>query len=319
MDNKARTVTTRKMQIRIGIILVAFIIVSSSAAEDAAVAAVAAPSSCACKVCPKGQVCEMAYRIGCVSGQSPCEQFPVCVPSDRSCAATKCDSGQKCFLREVVCITAPCYPVPSCEYQCPENEEWRECPSNCEPSCSNQSPICNLACLLKPQCQCKFGFYRGPDGKCVPSNQCKADATCATTSCDECKKYTDDCVCEMVKPQGCVDGKPCTLFPRCIPRKQSCSASPCPPGQRCELREVVCVKAPCWPVRECNPFNCPPNEEWRDCAAFCEPSCTSPAPLCPDVCKPGRCQCKNTFYRRNNMCVPYVPGCNGVTIPGPGG
>ncbi|KIH57988.1 trypsin Inhibitor like cysteine rich domain protein [Ancylostoma duodenale] len=147
---------------------------------------------------------------------------------------------------------------------CPENEEWRECPSNCEPSCTNQSPICNLACLLKPQCQCKFGFYRGPGGKCVPVEQCKgADPTCENTSCDECKKYSKECVCEMVKPQGCVDGKPCKLFPRCIPKgsfnpqdsgnihsypmfisERSCSASPCPSGKRCELREVACFAAP---------------------------------------------------------------------------
>ncbi|KAL6742813.1 hypothetical protein Aduo_015921 [Ancylostoma duodenale] len=305
------------MQLYYGILFLAFISPCMSANESSAAAG---PSSCSCMMCNKGEVCEMAFRIGCVSGQSPCEQFPACVPAKQSCAASKCEGDQKCFLREVFCITTPCYPQPFCETQCPENEEWRECPSNCEPSCTNQSPICNLACLLKPQCQCKFGFYRGPGGKCVPVEQCKgADPTCENTSCDECKKYSKECVCEMVKPQGCVDGKPCKLFPRCIPKERSCSASPCPSGKRCELREVACFAAPCWPVRECNTFNCPPNEEWRDCAAFCEPSCSSPAPLCPDVCKPGRCQCKDTFYRRNGMCVPYVPGCNGVIVVGPGG
>ncbi|WKY08917.1 hypothetical protein Q1695_001805 [Nippostrongylus brasiliensis] len=276
----------------------------------------AAPTSsnCSSTRCPRGQVCEMAYRMGCLTGgDAECERYPACVPSNQSCSSTRCPCGQKCFLREVVCIQAPCYPVPQCEVECPKNEEWRECPSNCEPSCSNQSPMCNQACLLSAQCQCKNGFYRGPNATCVPIEQCGGDPTCATVSCDECKKVSKDCVCEMVTSQSSSK-----MFPRCIPKNNSCSASPCPAGKRCTLKEVTCVRAPCWPIRQCNSFSCPVNEEWRDCAAFCEPSCSSPAPLCPDVCKPGTCQCKENFFRRGSMCV-SSSGCRGVPIQGPGG
>ncbi|RCN28377.1 hypothetical protein ANCCAN_25877 [Ancylostoma caninum] len=49
----------------------------------------------------------------------------------------------------------------------------------------------------------------------------------------------------MVKPQWCVDGDPCEdMFPRCIPREQSCKSSYCSSG-KCELHDVSCVMAPC--------------------------------------------------------------------------
>ncbi|CAJ0590471.1 unnamed protein product [Cylicocyclus nassatus] len=110
---------------------------------------------------------------------------------------------------------------------------------------------------------------------------------------------------------------------------QTCTNNPCPNGQRCQLDEVVCVRGPCvvtnfnnssWPVRSCRPYrNCGVNEEWRDCAQFCEPSCASPAPLCPEICQPGKCQCREGYFRRNGICVSYTPGCGGITIQGPGG
>ncbi|EYC14672.1 hypothetical protein Y032_0040g338 [Ancylostoma ceylanicum] len=144
------------------------------------------------------------------------------------------------------------------------------------------------------------------------------NSACANVSCAECKNFSDDCICVMVKPQWCIDGDPCEdMFPRCIPRNQSCFPSFCSSG-KCEFHDVTCVMAPCWPIKQCDPVLCPPNEEWKDCAAFCEPSCTSPAPLCPDICKPGRCQCKEGFFRRAYSCVPSS-GCKGIPLQGPGG
>ncbi|KAK5981520.1 hypothetical protein GCK32_004133 [Trichostrongylus colubriformis] len=50
---------------------------------------------------------------------------------------------------------------------CPENEEFKQCGTACEPSCKNPKPlVCTLQCLVNV-CQCKHGFFRNSNNKCV--------------------------------------------------------------------------------------------------------------------------------------------------------
>ncbi|KAL6744482.1 hypothetical protein Aduo_017411 [Ancylostoma duodenale] len=56
--------------------------------------------------------------------------------------------------------------------ECGENEEWRSCGSACEPSCAAPSfDFCRRIC--KVGCQCKRGFYRDSQDKCVAD--CSSD------------------------------------------------------------------------------------------------------------------------------------------------
>ncbi|KAL6723092.1 hypothetical protein Aduo_018133 [Ancylostoma duodenale] len=48
--------------------------------------------------------------------------------------------------------------------KCPENEEWTECGTACEPKCNEPLPeVCTLNCIVDV-CQCKQGYKRGPKG-----------------------------------------------------------------------------------------------------------------------------------------------------------
>ncbi|XP_076164678.1 chymotrypsin inhibitor-like [Ptiloglossa arizonensis] len=55
--------------------------------------------------------------------------------------------------------------------QCSPNEQFKQCSSACEPTCSNKYPICDSICR-SPKCQCQRGFVRDKAGKCVPMNSC---------------------------------------------------------------------------------------------------------------------------------------------------
>ncbi|VDL78726.1 unnamed protein product [Nippostrongylus brasiliensis] len=61
--------------------------------------------------------------------------------------------------------------VDSCaaDSECGENAEYNECGSACAPSCSNPKTPRRPACLdvCVKGCQCKSGFLRDSDGKCV--------------------------------------------------------------------------------------------------------------------------------------------------------
>ncbi|XP_037088030.1 prespore protein Dp87-like [Pollicipes pollicipes] len=80
---------------------------------------VSAPKRISCvKLCPKGQRCELRRR--CSHGFC-FDHHPVCVKSPApvkkrhpSCQNVRCRRLQTCVLRQVLCIGAPCYPVPVC-------------------------------------------------------------------------------------------------------------------------------------------------------------------------------------------------------------
>ncbi|KAK6753774.1 hypothetical protein RB195_013017 [Necator americanus] len=231
----------------------------------------------------------MVKPQNCVKGK-PCKLFPRCIPREQSCLSTpskpSCSPGNRCELHDVTCVKAPCWPAKVClPVKCPPHEKWHDC-GTCQPICGQPIPSCL--------------HYVLPAGSYTATTK---EPHCKHASCAECKNYSNDCVCEMVMPQYCIEGKPCKLFTRCIPREQSCLLSPCFPGFRCELADITCEKAPCWPTKRCAPAKCPPNEEWNDCGT-CQPICGQPIPFCPAICGRAGCQCIEGFSRNDSVCVP---------------
>ncbi|VDN20378.1 unnamed protein product [Cylicostephanus goldi] len=112
------------------------------------------------------------------------EGKPKCVSSlirrsqedSNPCATNSCPAGLECKVIEVPCIDAPCPPIgvcgpPSGNNKCGTNETFKECASQCEPTCANKSSICIQMCA-PGKCQCKPGFYRNTTGQCVTGADC---------------------------------------------------------------------------------------------------------------------------------------------------
>ncbi|CAP20804.1 Protein CBG24123 [Caenorhabditis briggsae] len=56
--------------------------------------------------------------------------------------------------------------------KCAENEEFKECGTACEANCADGHVMfCTMQCIVNV-CQCKNGFFRNKDKKCVPKNKC---------------------------------------------------------------------------------------------------------------------------------------------------
>lgn len=105
--------------------------------------------------CVPGCVCKPNY-VRNVLGQ--------CIP--KSCCAS-CPPGYAKQVNSSCCYFA-------CS-TCPENEEYQDCGTLCEPSCNtpDDGAACPLAC--KQGCFCKKGFVRDLEyGKCIPKEWCKS-------------------------------------------------------------------------------------------------------------------------------------------------
>ncbi|CAO4382636.1 unnamed protein product [Caenorhabditis nigoni] len=113
--------------------------------------------------------------IGSASGQ---EDGAVIAPIKplNPCSTVKCAAGTQCVLHEVICVTAPCNPISTCEpigcSRCPgKNQEWSDCGSACPKRCEQKEPvICPAIC--RPGCVCKKGFCLNKSGECVADNNC---------------------------------------------------------------------------------------------------------------------------------------------------
>ncbi|ETN78047.1 hypothetical protein NECAME_03006 [Necator americanus] len=164
--------------------------------------------------------------------------------------------------------------------------------------------------------------YVLPDGNYTATTK---EPHCKHASCAECKNYSNDCVCEMVMPQYCIEGKPCKLFTRCIPREQSCLLSPCFPGFRCELADITCEKAPWYgtvgqqrgahqrnarqtrsgmTVERANPFVAS-QYQWVIVVFLLLPLLNDQLlQFCPAICGRAGCQCIEGFSKNDSVCVP---------------
>ncbi|EPB75933.1 trypsin Inhibitor like cysteine rich domain protein, partial [Ancylostoma ceylanicum] len=128
---------------------------------------------------------------------------------------------------------------------------------------------CTKQCIIDV-CQCKQGYIRDANKKCIPVEQCPKvtpEETCATKKCPPgtvCEQETIFCIrapCPQPKPQ-CVKKEPAL----------TCANVRCQAGTVCKMIDVVCKKAPCDPRPECvidEPFNpcaattCPVGSECR--------------------------------------------------------
>uniref|UniRef100_A0A914UKN4 TIL domain-containing protein n=1 Tax=Plectus sambesii TaxID=2011161 RepID=A0A914UKN4_9BILA len=98
-------------------------------------------------------------------------QFSTCI---NTCATANCDKSQKC-------VNGKCVPI---KRDCPLNEEFRECGSDCEGKCpdhdQHQRPsnkivsvgVCDGACIPNV-CQCQRGYVRHPSGFCIIPSDCR--------------------------------------------------------------------------------------------------------------------------------------------------
>ncbi|CAJ0582083.1 unnamed protein product, partial [Mesorhabditis spiculigera] len=133
-------------------------------------------------------------------------------------------------------------------------------------------PNCTLqsTCIADASCQCTTGFYRNFTGFCVQGHDCGVVLE----------------VTELPSTDSILTG---------------CELVRCQPGSTCRNIEgtATCVNVTI--------DACPMNEEWKDCASQCEPTCDTPKPVCPALCATSACQCQEGFYRNDNgTCVVLV-------------
>ncbi|XP_016909871.1 chymotrypsin inhibitor [Apis cerana] len=78
------------------------------------------------------------------------------------------------FLLLTVISYCSAYPdgnVQNEKVKCGPNEEFTNCGSECVDTCEKPaSPVCNLKCVIG--CQCKPGFVRNRESKCVLTRDC---------------------------------------------------------------------------------------------------------------------------------------------------
>jgi len=135
--------------------------------------------SCAAALCPIDTYCDD------ISGKVECIPLP-------SCNTVKCSAGHHCELQDVVCVRAPCPPLPACVPDDP---------------CANLD--CANGCEL---IDCKPGATCVEDaqgnGSCVPStgpdcgsNTCAAGQVCCNASCGICTPPDGVCIQLACEPK----------------------------------------------------------------------------------------------------------------------
>ncbi|KAK6756773.1 hypothetical protein RB195_014915 [Necator americanus] len=172
---------------------------------------------------------------------------------------------------------------------CGDNEESKRCGTACEPTCSNPNPVCTKQCVVNV-CQCKNGFIRDAENKCIPVDNCPKDRIklcsemncppgtvcelgrvicpfvppCFTrpTQCGPSATGESSITCANVRCRGGTVCKmvdvvckkaPCPQRPQCVPDEpfNPCAATTCPVGSECRVKQVQCIRAPCNPIAEC--------------------------------------------------------------------
>lgn len=137
-----------------------------------------------------------------------------------TCDDIECPTGQHCELQEIVCVTTPCDPIPTCvDDDAPGPDGGVEPPTG---------PFCG-----------GFGGFPCPGaGECIddPSDDC--DPNMGGADCGGL------CVCNAIGL--CVDGFVWDGSPEvcgCVPSENPCNLIDCMPGTVCEVQdgEAVCV------------------------------------------------------------------------------
>jgi hypothetical protein len=136
------------------------------------------PAICACEpqdgggvpcgpsTCAEGQVCCNESCGICTEPDGACTQ-QFCEPPDGGTCDMTCDAGQHCELVDVVCVQAPCPPLPECVdspfcggiagFACPGEGECLDAPDSCDPE--NGGADCGgyCECNVGPLIDCADG------------------------------------------------------------------------------------------------------------------------------------------------------------------
>ncbi|GMS92961.1 hypothetical protein PENTCL1PPCAC_15136, partial [Pristionchus entomophagus] len=116
-------------------------------------------------------------------------------PVPPTCASTSCPVGAACVETNGI---ARCIAPPASNCSIP-HEEWRSCAS-CEPTCDNKQPMCVMMCQ-PARCQCRQGFFRNGEGRCVTENECDIAAGRG-------RRSTPQNLCENIKCAGACKNTP---------------------------------------------------------------------------------------------------------------
>lgn len=147
------------------------------------------------------------------------------------CSKITCKEYERCHLVNVQCLQAPCPPIPTCVYNCPQVL----CVSACANHVFDKNGCMTCECADDP---CKTH-------ECQQGQTCKLIETCINPPCPR-KPICVDCpkrkcqYCQFYKYdedgcQTCECDNPCTTVL-------------CAKDSKCIAEQVVCKKAPC-PVR----------------------------------------------------------------------
>ncbi|XP_076445004.1 uncharacterized protein LOC143282961 [Babylonia areolata] len=208
-----------------------------------------------------------------------------------SCDTVKCGPGQTCELQQVVCVRAPCYPVPTCV-------ERKEKPGQCRKPRPFEAGICANTCTR--------------DSDCEGSDKC-------------CKNGCGATVCQSVGGLLPVPSRPtcatvrCSAGTKCVLKQVQCIRAPCYP-------QPVCVDDTEKPgqCRKPRPF------ESGICANTCtrDSDCEGSDKCCKNGCGATVCQsvegqtlvrpqptCDTVKCKAGHKCVMRVIYC--VTTPCP--
>nr|XP_042897680.1 papilin [Parasteatoda tepidariorum] len=216
---------------------------------------------------------------------------------------------------------------------CDENQEYQTCGTACPLTCDNYDnppKICNAMCLIG--CQCKKGYVRTKDGRCVLPENCPNRAaavcgenqeyqTCGTAcplTCDnyenppkmcnkmciigcQCKKgyvRTNDGRC--VRPESC----PIIIFmdDMTIPSKDEEEGL----ERLASLKMFPIIFFQLLPFFSYNRTDCPVNSHYYSCGTKCPITCENylnPPKACVFMCNPG-CHCDVGYVKtKYGQCV----------------
>lgn len=246
-----------------------------------------------------------------------------------------CDEG---FLRNT--NTNQCVLKEDCTCS-NNNEEFRLCGPDCEPTCTEPNPNCDGFC--RSGCYCKSGYIRENEfGECIKVEQCPCNdqyavyLNCGTSCSPTCQSRAPEicntqcvsgCFCsngtildeatnKCVYPDQCGCKKSNEIYESCGPSCQDTCVNPNPKKCNKNCRKACsCTKGTirdestgeCVQADKCK---CPPKEIFA--TNGCEKTCRNPFVNtdCTGIYE-SRCYCRKNFVRneKTGFCVPRQKCC----------